>query len=92
MLVDLGKTDLGKVCTAETIKVTDLMAIEKYSHVMHIVSNVEGTLKPKKGATDLLTAAFPAGTVSGPRSKSKWKLSKSWSRKTEALMQERWDT
>lgn len=65
MLVDLGRNDLGRVCIPGTVKVTELMTIEKYSHVMHIVSNVEGTLKPGKSATDLIKAAFPAGTVSG---------------------------
>lgn len=65
MLVDLGKADLEKVCSPKTVKVTDLMAIEKYSHVIHIVSNVEGTLKPRKRAIDLISATFPAGTVSG---------------------------
>ncbi len=65
MLVDLGKNDLKRVCKPGSVKVTELMTIEKYSHVMHIVSNVEGTLKSGKKATDLLKASFPAGTVSG---------------------------
>ncbi len=65
MLVDLGRNDLGRVCRPGSVKVTELMAVEKYSHVMHLVSNVEGTLKPGKKATDLLKASFPAGTVSG---------------------------
>ncbi|HOL21796.1 MAG TPA: anthranilate synthase component I [bacterium] len=65
MLVDLGRNDLGRVCIPGSVKVTELMTIEKYSHVMHIVSNVEGTLKPKKSAIDLISASFPAGTVSG---------------------------
>ncbi len=65
MLVDLGRNDLGRVCKPGSVKVTELMTIEKYSHVMHIVSNVEGTLKSGKRATDLLKASFPAGTVSG---------------------------
>ncbi|MDD3726495.1 MAG: anthranilate synthase component I [Candidatus Ratteibacteria bacterium] len=65
MLVDLGRNDLGRVCIPGSVKVTELMTIEKYSHVMHIVSNIEGTLRAKKGAIDLIKASFPAGTVSG---------------------------
>ncbi len=65
MLVDLGRNDLGRVCTYGTVKVTDFFTIERYSHVMHIVSNVEGALRPGLTAFDLLRAAFPAGTVSG---------------------------
>lgn len=65
MLVDLGRNDLGRVCQRGTVKVDEFMVIEKYSHVMHIVSNVQGTLKPGKDAYDVLQAAFPAGTVSG---------------------------
>ena len=65
MLVDLGRNDLGRVCQRGTVKVDQFMIIEKYSHVMHIVSNVKGRLKPGKDAFDVLQAAFPAGTVSG---------------------------
>jgi anthranilate synthase component 1 len=65
MLVDLGRNDLGRVCEFGTVKVTEEMVIEKYSHVMHIVSNVSGKLKKGKDAVDLLMATFPAGTVSG---------------------------
>ena len=65
MLVDLGRNDLGRVCIKGTVKVDELMVIERYSHVMHIVSNVVGELAPKYSAWDLLKAAFPAGTVSG---------------------------
>ncbi len=65
MLVDLGRNDLGRVCREGTVKVTDLMSIEKYSHVMHIVSNVQGTLKDKEDAISALEAVFPAGTLSG---------------------------
>lgn len=65
MLVDLGRNDLGRVCAQGTVKVSEFMAIEKYSHVMHIVSNVQGRLKPSMDALDVLEAAFPAGTVSG---------------------------
>jgi anthranilate synthase component 1 len=65
MLVDLGRNDLGRVCTKGSVKVDQLMVIERYSHVMHIVSNVIGELDDDYSAWDLLKAAFPAGTVSG---------------------------
>jgi anthranilate synthase component 1 len=65
MLVDLGRNDLGRVCQPGTVKVTELMTVEKYSHVMHLVSNITGDLLPDKDAFDLFSAAFPAGTVSG---------------------------
>lgn len=65
MLVDLGRNDVGRVSKTGTVQVTDLMAVEKYSHVMHIVSNVEGQLLPDKDAVDVLKATFPAGTLSG---------------------------
>ncbi len=65
MLVDLGRNDLGRVCEYGTVHVTDSMVIERYSHVMHIVSQVEGRLRPDCDAIDLLAATFPAGTVSG---------------------------
>lgn len=65
MLVDLGRNDLGRVCVNGTVRVDELMMIERYSHVMHIVSNVIGELAPGKTAWDLLKACFPAGTVSG---------------------------
>jgi anthranilate synthase component 1 len=65
MLVDLGRNDLGRVCQSGSVKVDELMVIERYSHVMHIVSNVVGKLAPDKTAWDLLKACFPAGTVSG---------------------------
>jgi len=65
MLVDLGRNDAGRVCAFGSVEVTDLMVIERYSHVMHIVSNVCGTLAPEYDGYDLLRATFPAGTVSG---------------------------
>ena len=65
MLVDLGRNDLGRVCVKGSVSVNELMVIERYSHVMHIVSNVIGELEPDKTAWDLLKACFPAGTVSG---------------------------
>ncbi len=65
MLVDLGRNDLGRVCAYGTVRVSDFLTIEKYSHVMHMVSHVEGTLRPELTAFDLVRSAFPAGTVSG---------------------------
>ncbi len=65
MLVDLGRNDLGRVCRFGSVKVSEFMQVEKYSHVMHIVSNVLGRLKPGKDALDALVSCFPAGTVSG---------------------------
>jgi anthranilate synthase component I len=65
MLVDLGRNDLGRVCRTGTVHVTELMVVERYSHVMHIVSNVQGELEGKKDAFDVLKATFPAGTLSG---------------------------
>jgi len=65
MLVDLGRNDVGKVCHYDSVKVPELMAIEKYSHVMHIVSDVRGTLRKNKDVFDVMRAAFPAGTVTG---------------------------
>ena len=65
MLLDLGRNDVGRVAQTGSVKVTEQFVIERYSHVMHIVSNVEGTLKPGLNAIDVLRATFPAGTVSG---------------------------
>jgi len=65
MLLDLGRNDVGRVARIGTVKVTDQFFVERYSHVMHIVSNVEGTLADGKDSVDALAAGFPAGTVSG---------------------------
>lgn len=65
MLVDLGRNDLGRVCRQGTVQVSEFMTVEKYSHVMHIVSNVEGVLAKGRDSFDVLAAAFPAGTLSG---------------------------
>jgi anthranilate synthase component 1 len=65
MLVDLGRNDVGRVAEIGSVKVTELFAVERYSHVMHIVSHVEGDLAAGKDALDVLKASFPAGTVSG---------------------------
>jgi anthranilate synthase component 1 len=65
MLVDLGRNDVGRVAQTGSVALTDRMVVERYSHVMHIVSNVEGRLRPGLTSIDVLRAAFPAGTVSG---------------------------
>jgi anthranilate synthase component 1 len=65
MLIDLGRNDAGRVSQIGSVKLTDKMIVERYSHVMHIVSNVEGKLKPGLNAMDVLRAALPAGTLSG---------------------------
>ena len=65
MLVDLGRNDLGRVCEPGSVEVVDFMSIERYSHVMHIVSTVTGRLAGDRTAFDALTACFPAGTLSG---------------------------
>jgi anthranilate synthase component 1 len=65
MLLDLARNDVGRVCQYQSVKVNDFMIIERYSHVMHIVSNVEGTLRPEHTSYDVMRATFPAGTVSG---------------------------
>ncbi|MFN0304954.1 MAG: anthranilate synthase component I [Burkholderiales bacterium] len=65
MLMDLGRNDVGRIAEIGSVRVTDTMVIERYSHVMHIVSNIEGTLRPGLDAIDVLRATFPAGTVTG---------------------------
>ena len=65
MLVDLGRNDLGRICRPGSVEVTSFMAVESYSHVLHLVSSVEGELAPGRDALDVLLATFPAGTVSG---------------------------
>ena len=65
MLIDLGRNDIGKVCETGSVEVTEQFAIERYSHVMHIASNVVGRLEPDRSAMDLLRATLPVGTLSG---------------------------
>jgi anthranilate synthase component I len=65
MLIDLGRNDVGRVAAAGTVRVTEQMVVERYSHVMHIVSNVEGRVAAGRDAVDVLKASFPAGTVTG---------------------------
>jgi anthranilate synthase component 1 len=65
MLVDLGRNDVGRVSDFGSVRVRDLMIVERYSHVMHLVSSIEGRLRPELSAVDALRACFPAGTLSG---------------------------
>jgi anthranilate synthase component I len=65
MLIDLGRNDVGRVAAPGSVKVTEVMTVERYSHVMHLVSNVEGRIAPGLDALDVLKASFPAGTVTG---------------------------
>lgn len=65
MLVDLGRNDVGRVAEKGTVRVTEMLGLEKYSHVIHIVSHVEGTIGPGKDAYDVIRAVYPAGTLSG---------------------------
>jgi para-aminobenzoate synthetase component 1 len=65
MLVDLERNDLGRVCEYGTVEVNEFMVIERYSHVMHIVSNVRGVIRPDQTSFDLIDAAFPGGTITG---------------------------
>jgi len=65
MLVDLARNDLGRVCAPGTVRVERMMEVERFSHVMHLVSEVSGELRPGYGNRELLRSAFPAGTVSG---------------------------
>ena len=79
-----GVNDLGRVCEQGTVQITEFMNIEKYSHVMHIVSNVRESSRKDKDGLDVLQAAFPAGTVSGARRSGRWKSSMNWKRLTAA--------
>jgi anthranilate synthase component 1 len=65
MLIDLARNDLGRIAETGSVRVTEAFAVERYSHVMHIVSNVEGRLLPGLSAMDVLKATFPAGTLTG---------------------------
>jgi anthranilate synthase component 1 len=65
MLIDLGRNDIGRIAETGSVELTEKMIVERYSHVMHIVSNVKGMLAPGQSCIDVLRATFPAGTVSG---------------------------
>jgi anthranilate synthase component 1 len=74
MLVDLGRNDVGRVATIGSVKTTQFLEVERYSHVMHLVSHIEGELKPGLGPFDVIRACFPAGTVSGAPKKRAMEL------------------
>ena len=84
MLVDLGRNDAGRVAQTGTVKVTEQMVIERYSHVMHIVSNVEAKLKPGLSAIDVLRATCPAGRCPARPRCGRWKSSTNWNRSSAA--------
>ena len=86
MLLDLGRNDVGRVAEIGTVKVTDQFFIERFSQVMHIVSNVEGKLRADRDALDALAAGFPAGTVSGAPKCARCRSSTSWRRKSVRSM------
>ena len=81
MLLDLGRNDVGRVAEIGSVAVTDQFFVERYSHVMHIVSNVEGKLSANRDALDALAAGFPAGTVSGAPKVRAMQSSTNWKRK-----------
>ena len=74
MLIDLGRNDIGRISKVGSVELTDKMIIERYSHVMHIVSNVTGEIESNTKPLDILRATFPAGTVSGAPKIVQWKL------------------
>ena len=90
MLVDLGRNDLGRVCDYGTVQVKKMMYVERYSHVMHITSQVEGRLRKDMDAFDLLRATFPAGTLSGARRYGLWRSLRNWRRLGVDPMAGRW--
>ncbi len=92
MLVDLGRNDVGRVARYRSVQLSDVMTIERYSHVMHITSNVSGQLAPGKSAFDALQACLPAGTVSGARRSGRWKSSTSWNRTAAVPTPGQWAT
>ena len=92
MLVDLGRNDIGRVSLPGTVKVSELMEVERYSHVMHLVTNVEGKLRTDMTPFDTLSACFPAGTVSGAPKIRAWRLSPSLSRIREVPTPVAWAT
>ena len=92
MLIDLGRNDAGRVSKIGSVRVTEQMVIERYSHVMHIVSNVVGRLNPGLTAVDALRATFPAGTVAGAPRSEPWRSSTSWNPSSEVCMPALWAT
>ena len=89
MLLDLGRNDVGRVAEFGSVTITDQFFVERYSHVMHIISNVNGTLSMDRDAFDALAAGFPAGTVSGAPKVVPCRSSTNWRRKTRPLRRRR---
>ena len=79
MLIDLARNDIGRIAKIGSVKVTEAFAVERYSHVMHIVSNVEGALLDGMSGMDVLKATFPAGTLSGAPKVHAMEVIDSWS-------------
>ena len=92
MLVDLGRNDVGRVARFGTVQLADVMTIERYSHVMHITSNVSGELAADKDAFDALAACLPAGTVSGAPRCARCRSSTNWNHTAAAPTAGRWAT
>jgi anthranilate synthase component 1 len=80
MLIDLGRNDVGRIAETGSVQVTERMVIERYSHVMHIVSNVHGRIKPKLSAMDALRATFPPAQCPAHRRSAPWRSSMNWNR------------
>ena len=91
MLVDLARNDIGRVCEPGSVQAAEFKTIERYSHVMHIVSQVVGKLKSDKNAFDLMRATFPAGTVSGAQRLERCKLFLSLNNYAGMHMRVPWD-
>jgi len=85
MLVDLGRNDLGRVCVSGSISVSDFAHIERYSHVMHLVTNVQGTLRNDRSPVDLFLSCFPAGTLTGTRPPAAVRTAARWPTSASAV-------
>src|SRR5258706_4034038 len=86
MLIDLGRNDIGRIAKVGSVKVSEQFVVERYSHVMHLVSNVDGEINEGVGPIDLLRATFPAGTVQVRPKCGRWKSSMSWNPRSAASM------
>ncbi|NJM40587.1 MAG: hypothetical protein HC853_07370 [Anaerolineae bacterium] len=92
MLIDLGRNDVGRIAKFGTVTVPDLMVVENYSHVMHIVSEVQGEVRDGLDQFDVLRATFPAGTLTGAPKVRTWRSSRSWKASDAASMAAQWAT
>ena len=86
MLLDLGRNDVGRVSEIGSVRVVESFAVERFSHVMHLSSTVEGRVRPECDQLDVLIAGFPAGTLSGAPKCGRWRLSRNWSLRGAACM------